>query len=232
MSNISDLEPVITNSTIGESTQCYKLSKVVNSNIGNKCVIGDLSRIMDSKTGDYVRIDRSNLVYHSTINDFTYTGSSTIIMHATVGKFSSIAWSVSIGPGNHDYKRITSHDFLYNDFYGIRPINEPLPYDRYKGECIVGNDVWIGANVTIVRGVKIGDGAVIGANSVVTRDIPPYAIAVGSPAKILKFRFTDNVISELLELKWWDLPIDKIKDNYKLFESGDVVGTIEKLKSI
>lgn len=93
----------------------------------------------------------------------------------------------------------------------------------FKGDTIVGNDVWFGQNVTVMPGVHIGDGAIIGANSVVASDIPPYAVAVGNPARVVKKRFDDETISKLLDLKWWDWDIEKISDNIEKLISRNIL---------
>ncbi len=227
-----DKNALIENSILGEESQLYKYSKIQNSTLGNKSIVGDFSRIINSKLSDLVRIDRSNLIYHSIIGDYSYTGSSDVIMHTEIGRFSSISWGVTIGPGNHDYKRITSHDFLYNDYYGLREAEAPLPYDRFSEKCKIGNDVWIGTNSTVLRGVEIGNGAVVGANSVVTKDVPPYAIVVGSPAKIIKYRFSEKIVSDLEDLQWWNFSYDIIKKYVHLFNEKDISRAVEKLKKL
>lgn len=87
---------------------------------------------------------------------------------------------------------------------------------------MVGNDVWIGQNVTLLPGVHIGDGTIIGANSVVAKDVPPYCIVAGNPSRVIRKRFDDELINYLLELKWWDWPIEKIEANFKALSSGDL----------
>ncbi len=217
-------------SVIESKCQLYRAVQIDDSVLKSKNIIGDFSRIRSSKLGEMVRIDRSNFIFHSNIGDYSYTGANDVIMHSEIGRFCSISWGVTIGPGEHDYKRITSHDFLYNDFYGIKNKEEKESYNRFKKQCTIGNDVWIGTNATILRGVKIGDGAVIGANSIITKDIPPYAIAVGNPAKIVRFRFDDSVIKELLNLKWWDFSYEKIKRNFLSFNNLDIESVIKELK--
>lgn len=109
--------------------------------------------------------------------------------------------------------------------------NEPA-YDRFTDQCEIGNDVWIGCNAVICRGAHIGDGAVIGAGAVVTRDIEPYTIAVGSPARPLKKRFADELIDRLQKTEWWNLPANIITENFKLFSSIANAESIEKLETI
>jgi len=90
-----------------------------------------------------------------------------------------------------------------------------------KGPIIIGSDVWIGHNVTIMSGVQIGDGAIIGANAVVAKNIPPFAIAVGNPVKVIKYRYNDAIIKNLLKIKWWDWPEEKIVNNLVYFQDID-----------
>ena len=107
----------------------------------------------------------------------------------------------------------------------VTPTLEELPF---KGDTVVGNDVWIGQSVTIMPGVHIGDGAIIAANSVVTKDIPPYHIAGGNPIRIIRKRFDDDLIRYLLELKWWDWSAQKVFENLEILCSDDLT----KIKEI
>ena len=101
------------------------------------------------------------------------------------------------------------------------------PYKRVK----VGNDVWIGTKVIVMGGVTIGDGAVIGAGSIVTKDVPPYAIVAGVPAKIIRYRFSEEIVKELQNIKWWNLPEDILKENISLFQKDEIlVSDLEQLK--
>jgi serine acetyltransferase len=105
-----------------------------------------------------------------------------------------------------------------------------MGHPECKGDIIIGNDVWIGAKSTIMSGVKIGDGAVIGSGSVVAKDVPPYAIVVGNPAKVIKYRFDEQQIENLLEIAWWNWPEHKIKEEAMLLWSKDINYFIDKHK--
>lgn len=136
------------------------------------------------------------------------------IDYTKIGKYCSIARDTLIAPGQHPIDRISTHPFTYTaeekNLYGnLKTPNEKIIPNPQKNTEI-GNDVWIGAKAIVQSGVTIGDGAVIGAGAVVTKDIPPYAIAVGVPAKVIKYRFSPEIIEKLLELKWWDYPEDFI----------------------
>jgi acetyltransferase-like isoleucine patch superfamily enzyme len=131
-----------------------------------------------------------------------------------VGKFCMFAPGVTILlGGEHDLSRPTCFPLRSR----ITKSKKTDVESASKGYVIIGNDVWIGANSTILSGVKIGDGAIIGAGAVVTNDVPPYAIVAGNPAKIIRFRFSEEQISKLLKIAWWNWDEDKIKANIDYF---------------
>lgn len=166
------------------------------------------------------------------IGDFTYGRPK--IFHwgekakLKIGKFSSISSDVKIFlGGNHRYDWITTYPFSARELAEIWP--EAIGIDGHpatKGDVIIGNDVWIGYGAIILSGVKIGDGAVIGASAVVTRNVSPYSIVAGNPAREIKKRFSDDAIKKLLEIKWWDWSDEKIKKNIKILCSKNVVELI------
>jgi acetyltransferase-like isoleucine patch superfamily enzyme len=156
-----------------------------------------------------------------TAGDYTYGALTVIDWHqgtvCTVGKYCSIAEPVTVLlGGEHRTDGVATYAFRERD--GIGPA-EPNSFS--KGDVVIGNDVWIGWNATILSGVTIGDGAVIGARAVVRKDVPPYAIALGNPARVARYRFTPAQIARLLEVKWWDWDRGRIVDNAALL-SGDV----------
>lgn len=150
------------------------------------------------------------------IGKYSYMGGDVEIPNpkeTTIGKYTSVGYEVYLGTSQHPINYLTTHCIAYNEYapalYGdIRTPKENV-VDISDVTCPpveVGNDVWIGQRAIIMDGVKIGDGAVVGAAAVVTKDVPPYAIVVGVPAKVIKYRFTPEIIEQLLELKWWDYP--------------------------
>lgn len=130
-----------------------------------------------------------------------------------IGKFCSFGNNAVIISNDHLKSAITTHPFLFKPSFGL--INHDV---RREHQITIGNDVWIGYNVTILPSVStIGDGAIVAAGSIVTKDIPPFAVVAGVPAKIIKFRFSNDTINHLLNIRWWDWPDNKIFSNYKLF---------------
>lgn len=221
----------IENSKIEESVKVYNNARVVNSTLMENVVIADFARVYDSILEENTRAERNNIIVNSRIGRYTYFGKDAYVNNADIGRFCSISWGVTIGPPQHEYNRVTSHEFLYSDRYSLRPKEIQPAYNQNPQKTIIGNDVWIGADVIIMNGIKVGDGAVIGANATVTKDIPPYAIVVGSPAKVVKFRFEHEIIEELRKIKWWDFSAEFIRENFQLFALDDIRQFIKEVKN-
>lgn len=134
----------------------------------------------------------------SIIGKYTYIGFNTNITKSVIGNYCSIASLVSIGDGEHPLDDISTNSIFYEQSYATLT----------QKDCIIGNDVWIGTQSVIRRGVKIGDGAVVGANSFVNKDVPDFAVVAGSPARIIKYRFVEKIRSVIKESKWWELDIE------------------------
>jgi acetyltransferase-like isoleucine patch superfamily enzyme len=144
----------------------------------------------------------------------------------SIGKYCSIANNVWIFlGGEHRLEWITTYpfDMIFKDW----TFKSVLGSCKSKGNVIIGNDVWIGMNAIILSGVHIGDGAVIGAGAVVTKDVCPYAVVAGNPAKVISYRFLPEVIEKLLLVKWWDWSLEKIKANRHLLLSGHVLDLVD-----
>ena len=224
---------LFSNSTMGDNCSIYAKCRVRNSSLGSFVSIGDESSVLRSSLGDHLFIQRYNDIIYSNIGRYTCTGRFDAIHCATVGAFCSISWDVSIGGDNHDPSLLSTHPFYYQSIFGMaqdpKAQEQELLNDIENEPCKSGNDVWIAAGVKINRNLEIGDGAIIGANSTVTRSIPPYSIAVGSPARVIKMRFDKGIIEELKQIKWWDFSDNVLKDNLDLFKSPVDADTIKKL---
>ena len=171
------------------------------------------------------------------VGDFTYIADSEFESHVThlyewngdklvIGKFSQIATGVEfvMNGANHQMNAVSTFPFYTLEGWEMDPPSpENLPL---KGDTVIGNDVWIGQNAVILPGVHIGDGAIIGANCVVGKDVEPYTVVIGNPAKVLRKRFDDELIDLLLAFKWWDKGIEEINALIPLLTCND----LEKVK--
>ena len=169
------------------------------------------------------------------VGDCTYGHNGIKIIHAQegktlrIGKFCSIAEGVVVFLGaNHRVDWFTTYPFGHIRETEFPKVKKENGHPATKGDVIIGNDVWIATNAVIMSGVRIGDGAVVGAYSVVTKDVPPYTIVAGNPAKQIRKRFSDEVINKLLELKWWDMDGSKVNEISDILCSND----IEKLNNL
>lgn len=166
-----------------------------------------------------VIISHSSSLTESSVGKYSSIGRYTKIINSRIGSFCSISWDVTIGATSHPTTRLTTHAFPYVPYAG-KFVKESRQGKVYT---TIGNDVWIGCNSVILPGVKISDGVVIGAGSVVTKDVPPYAVVAGVPAQIIRYRFDDETICFLMELKWWNWSREKIQENIDLFQM-EIIG--------
>ena len=166
--------------------------------------------------------------YH--MGDYTQFGSRVSIDHkeTRIGKFCSIANDVKIGTTQHPTGWLSTHLFQYGHPNIFQPLPEyqPLTFACSSLPCVIGNDVWIGTNAIIMDGIHIGDGAIVAAGAIVTKDVPPYAIVGGVPARLIRYRFDDKTIERLLKVRWWDRDINEI---VKL-PFDDIEACLEKLE--
>ena len=182
-----------------------------------------------SKISIFALIDKSRIdptvavlpksrIYWSTIQKYTYINDHCWIIKSTIGSFCSIASNVMIGGGKHPLNFVSTSPVFYSKRNSLKICFVEVNFEEYE-KTIIGNDVWIGANVFIKGGVNVGHGAVIGAHAVVTKDIEPYAIVVGNPAKMVKKRFDDATIQKLLKSKWWDYSDELLKERAYKFDN-------------
>lgn len=157
----------------------------------------------------------------SVIGDYSYVGRRSSLVMAEIGKYCSIAGGAAVGMGTHTLNNISTSPIFTekHNATGTSWCESSTEYPYRK--VIIGNDVWIGARAMILGGVTIGDGAVVGAGAVVTKDVPPYAIVGGVPARIIRYRFQQEKIDKLLEVQWWNLPKENLRSKIHLFQTDN-----------
>lgn len=219
------------NNYIHKTASIYRDVILKSSRIGAKSSVGDFSKVERSVLGEYIRIDRNNYIWCTEMKRHCYTGKNSSIIAAEVGSFVSVSWNVTIGGADHDYSKLSTHSFIYNDYDELRPEGAE-GYDRFSSPCVIKNDVWIAANAVILRGVTVGNGSVVGAGAVVTKDVPDYAIVAGVPARIIGYRFEDSIIKMLNEVCWWNWNDETIRRNYHLFRENVTVDVLKKMSRI
>jgi phosphonate metabolism protein (transferase hexapeptide repeat family) len=173
-------------------------------------------RIRNSRIGAWTALGAHTSLVESSFGDYSYTAGDVQIIYSEVGKYCSIANSVRINPGNHPQWRVTQHHMTYRRVqYGLGQEDDAEFFQwRRDHRCMIGHDVWIGHGAIIMPGVRVGTGAIIGSGAVVTKDIGPYEVAVGVPAKVIKRRFEAPVIGQLLASEWWNWDREQLEKNF------------------
>lgn len=200
---------------------------VTNCNIGKNVIIGNNCEIVNSELRGNSKVGRDSYLYNVNYGEYSYNSIRVTLINCTIGKFCSIAQGVSVGLGMHPINKFVS---THPAFYSIHKqcgisFTQKQKFEE-TGYVEIGHDVWIGVNSVISDNVRIGNGAVIAANSFVNSNIPDYAIAGGNPAKVIKFRFNEEQIDFLNKLKWWDKDSTWLEDNQELML--DINSLIEK----
>ena len=176
------------------------------------------------------------------VGDFTYIADSEFESHVThfypwsrgrliIGKFCQIAAGVEfvMNDANHQMNAVSTFPFYTLEGWQMEP---PAASDMpFKGDTVIGNDVWIGQNAVILPGVRVGDGAIIGANSVVGSDVAPYTIVIGNPARVLRKRFDDELVDMLLRFRWWDKSVEEINSLIPILTCSDLERVRKELKA-
>ena len=197
----------------GDLQTIYLKDVITNPNI----VVGDYTMYNDFRD-DPTLFEHNNVLYHYPINDDKLM----------IGKFCSIACGAKFlfNSANHTMNSLSTYPFpLFFEEWGLDRKDVASSWD-HKGDIVIGNDVWIGYEAVVMAGVTIGDGAIIGTRAVVTKDVPPYMIVGGIPARPIKKRFSEETIEKLLDLQWWDGPRVKLEDNIEAIQNG----CIEQIK--
>ncbi|MEY8762798.1 MULTISPECIES: chloramphenicol acetyltransferase [Clostridium] len=187
--------------------------------LSRKPVIGRDCKIVNSKLGEFTKVGILNFYENVILGDYSYTGQFCFLQNTEVGKFVNIAAMVRIGPTNHPMERPTLHHFTYRrKIYGFDEKDDEEFFRRRESKKVyIGNDVWIGHGAIVMPDVTVGDGAVVGSGAVVTKNVEPYTIVAGVPAKVIRKRFNEDVVLKLQSIKWWNWSYEKIKENFNDF---------------
>ena len=200
--------------------------------LGETPFIHPTATVTASTLGRYTEIGASSQVSQSTIGDYSYAVENTQIAYADIGKFANIASHVRIYASRHPMQLASLHHFTYRSSWYFEDTDDDRDFfDRRTCMPItIGHDTWLGHGAVVMPGVSIGNGAVIGANAVVTHDVPPYAIAVGVPARVIRMRFTSDIVARFERLAWWDWEHERLRaalDDFRKLSAADFLGRYE-----
>ena len=186
--------------------------------------IDPTARLIDTTLGAWTAVGARTLIQETVLGDYSYASNDDDIIYSRIGKFCSIAGHVRINPGNHPLWRAALHHFTYRSrSYDLHPEDDHEFFNwRRSHPVVLGDDVWIGHGAILLPGVKIGTGAVVGAGAVVTRDVAPFTIVAGVPAKTLRRRVPLEVEKALMRIRWWDWPHQKLAETLEDFRKLNV----------
>ncbi len=187
-------------------------------------VIDPSVRLREAEIGRCCEILRDSVVEYTDMGDFSYLGEDCTVANARIGRFCAIAARVRIGAPNHPIDRPSLHRFTYcPEYYSAAASRDQAFFrDRRDDRVIIGNDVWIGHAVIVLPGVSVGDGAVLAAGGGVSRDVAPYTVVGGVPARQIKERFNREIAAKLARIAWWEWPFETILQRLPDFQSGDI----------
>lgn len=176
--------------------------------------------IADSAIHPTSKVESGSTIVRTTFDKHSFSGYDCTLIDCDVGSFCSIAGGVTVGGARHPIEYVSTSPVFLAHKDSVKTKFSRHSY-RWRARTTIGNDVWIGERCLVKAGVTIGHGAIIGMGSVVTKDVPPYAIVAGNPARLIRLRFDEKVVAGLLSLKWWDLPEEKLGQLAQLFTSPE-----------
>lgn len=230
MSSFIHESAAVVDTRMADGIKVYREASVENTVLSDFSKIDDFSIVKNSRLDENASVGRRCMVMDSVLGRSTYLNDNVHVMSSVIGKYCSISWNVSIGGANHTIERLSTCPL--NKIVNTPYVREEIFPSLREEPLTIGNDVWIGANACVIRGVHIGNGAVVAAGAVVTKSVPPYAIVAGVPARTIRYRFPDEIIRQLQNIKWWDWPLDKLEQAKQLFRIDLDETVMEDLKRI
>jgi phosphonate metabolism protein (transferase hexapeptide repeat family) len=203
-----------------QDTQPHIEPETARKRLGQEPSIHADAKVRDSQFGRYCEVGPRTNVAETSFGDYSYVANDSDIIYSTLGKFCSIAANVRINPGNHPLERVALNHFTYRaSAYGLGEDDAAFFQWRRDHHVTLGHDVWIGHGAVVLPGISIGNGAAIGAGAVVTKDVPPFAIVIGVPGRVLRYRFAPEIIAALERISWWDWPHERLGEAMADFRS-------------
>lgn len=192
------------------------------------------AELRQCKMGPYSSVGERVILAEVILGDFSYIQRHSEGIYATIGKFCSIASNVRINALEHPMERITTHKFSYrpNEYFRFQKVDMAFRQRRMEKRVFIGNDVWIGHGAVIMPGITIGDGAVVAANAVVTKDVAPYQVVGGVPAKPIRQRFPKKIGERMQALAWWDWPLEELYSAIPDIQSMSAEEFLEKWENV
>lgn len=180
--------------------------------LGTAAKVHDTASVRATSFGSYCEVGAHTKIAESSFGDYSYVAHDSDIMHTTVGRFCSIAAHTRINPGNHPLDRVMmSHVGYRSSAYGLGEDDSAFFAWRASTPVVLEHDVWLGHGAVVLPGITIGTGAAVGAGAIVTRDVAPFTIVVGNPARLLRPRFAPDIIDALTRIAWWNWPHDRLR---------------------